>query len=190
VRAKEAGREPDPAAGLRGKQRSVHNNYLTLPVVLTMISGHFAFTYGHSHAWLILVVLMLIGAWTRHYFNLRHTGRNAWWILASAGVATLALALAIRPDDSSRAEAATVSFAQAQSIVERRCVACHSMHPTSPDFTKAPLGITFDTREQIEARADQIKAVAVDSTVMPLGNATGMTSAERRLLGAWIDQRK
>jgi uncharacterized membrane protein len=189
VQAKKAGREPDPAAGLRGKQRSVHNNYLTLPVVLTMISGHFAFTYGHAHAWLILVALMLIGAWTRHYFNLRHTGRNAWWILASAGVATVALALAIRPDESSPSQAASVSFAQAQSIVERRCVTCHSVHPTSSDFTKAPLGITFDTREQIEARADQIKAVAVDSTVMPLGNTTGMTSDERRLLGAWIENR-
>jgi uncharacterized membrane protein len=189
VRAKEAGREPDPAAGLRGKQRSVHNNYLTLPVVLTMISGHFAFTYGHAHAWLILVALMLIGAWVRHYFNLRHTGRNAWWILASAGVAVVALAVAIEPDDSTPSTAAAVPFAQVRSIVDDRCVTCHSLHPTSKDFTTAPLGITFDTREQIEARADQIKAVAVDSTVMPLGNATGMTQAERDLLGAWIAQR-
>jgi uncharacterized membrane protein len=188
VRAKEAGREPDPAAGLRGKQRSVHNNYLTLPVVLTMISGHFAFTYGHAHAWLILVALMLIGAWVRHYFNLRHSGRNAWWILASAGVALVALAVTIRPDDSSPGTAAPVSFAQVRSIVDRRCVTCHSMHPTSKDFKAPPLGITFDTREQIEARAQQIKAVAVDSTVMPLGNVTGMTDEERRVLGAWIDQ--
>src|SRR5438132_13061365 len=78
VRAKQAGREPDAAAGLRGKQRSVHNNYLTLPVLFTMISNHFPFTYGHSHAWLVLVALMVIGAWVRHFFNLRHTGRTVW----------------------------------------------------------------------------------------------------------------
>ncbi|HMI29885.1 MAG TPA: urate hydroxylase PuuD, partial [Gaiellaceae bacterium] len=75
VRAKQAGREPDPAANERGKLRSVHNNYLTLPVVFTMISNHFPFTYGHSYSWLILVVLLVIGAWVRHFFNLRHTGR-------------------------------------------------------------------------------------------------------------------
>ena len=77
VRAKHEGREPDPAYGLKGKQRSVHNNYLTLPVVFTMISNHFPITYGHSYSWLILVALLVIGAWVRHFFNLRHTGRTA-----------------------------------------------------------------------------------------------------------------
>jgi uncharacterized membrane protein len=190
VRAKKAGREPDPAAGLRGKQRSVHNNYLTLPVLFTMIGGHFPFTYGHAHAWLILVALMLIGAWVRHFFTLRHTGRNAWWIPASAAVAVVALALAIRPGDSTPAGSATVPFARVQQIVALRCVTCHSLHPTSTEFRQAPLGIVLDTRTEIEARAAQIKAVAVDSTVMPLGNATGMTQAERDLLGAWIAQNR
>ena len=76
VRAKEAGREPDPRWNARGKQRSVHNNYLTLPVVFAMLSNHFPFTYGHAHAWLILVALMALGAFVRHYFNLRHRGRQ------------------------------------------------------------------------------------------------------------------
>ena len=84
VRAKQAGREPDPRWNARGKQRSVHNNYLTLPVVFAMLSNHFPFTYGHSHAWLILVALMALGAWLRHFFNLRHLGRNPWWIPVSA----------------------------------------------------------------------------------------------------------
>ena len=84
IRAKQAGREPDPRWNLRGKQRSVHNNYLTLPVLFAMLSFHFPFTYGARHAWLILVALMAIGAWVRHFFNLHHSGRNAWWILASA----------------------------------------------------------------------------------------------------------
>src|SRR5581483_11288573 len=88
VRAKEAGRDPDPRWNARGKQRSVHNNYLTLPVVFAMLSNHFPFTYGHSHAWLILVALMAIGALVRHYFNLRHRGLIVWPILGlgAAGI--------------------------------------------------------------------------------------------------------
>src|SRR5205085_4541858 len=72
VRAKEAGREPDPGANARGKQRSVHNNYLTLPVLFAMLSNHFAFTYAHADSWLVLVWLMVIVAAIRHFFNLRH----------------------------------------------------------------------------------------------------------------------
>lgn len=96
VRAKEAGREPDPAWNARGKTRSVHNNYLTLPVLFAMLSNHFPFTYGHSHAWLILVALMALGALTRHYFNLRHRGLNVWPILGAVAAGLVALALLIR----------------------------------------------------------------------------------------------
>ena len=101
VRAKEAGREPDPAANARAKHRSIHNNYLTLPVVFTMLSNHFPFTYGHSYAWLILIVLLVIGAWIRHFFNLRHMGRTVWWIPASAALAIAVLAILIRPQSES-----------------------------------------------------------------------------------------
>ena len=80
VRAKKAGREPDPAPAIRAKQRSVHNNYLTLPVLLAMLGDHFAFAYGHADGWLVLVCLMLVGAWIRLFFNLRHAGRTVWWI--------------------------------------------------------------------------------------------------------------
>ena len=96
IRAKEAGREPDPRWGLRGKTRSVHNNYLTLPVVFAMLSGHFPFTYGHAHGWLILVALMALGALIRHYFNLRHRGLNVWPILVLAAAGFVAIALLIR----------------------------------------------------------------------------------------------
>ncbi|HEX6761212.1 MAG TPA: urate hydroxylase PuuD [Gaiellaceae bacterium] len=97
VRAKEAGREPDRRWAIRGKQRSVHNNYLTLPVVFAMLSNHFTITYGHAHAWVILVALMAIGALTRHYFNLRHRGMNVWPVLGVAGAGIVAIALLIRP---------------------------------------------------------------------------------------------
>jgi uncharacterized membrane protein len=186
VRAKQAGREPDPAANARAKLRSVHNNYLTLPVVFTMLSNHFPFTYGHSYAWLILVVLLVIGAWVRHFFNLRHMGRTAWWIPASAAVAIAVLAILIRPQNESAAGTATVPFAQVASIVERRCAACHSDHPTKVDA--APRGIKLDTAEEIKTEAQAIEQQAVQTKAMPLGNVTGMTQAERDVLGRWIAQ--
>jgi uncharacterized membrane protein len=184
IRAKQAGREPDAAAGLRAKQRSVHNNYLTLPVVFTMISNHFPITYGHSYSWLILVALLVIGVWVRHFFNLRQTGRNAWWIPVTAALAIAAVAVAIRPHGSSGGTA--VPFTQAQAIVQERCVPCHSAHPTKVD--SAPMGIVFDTPKQIQAQASLIQQVAVLTKVMPLGNQTGMTQAERDTLGRWIEQ--
>ena len=190
LRAMKEGREPDPAQGIRAKERSVHNNYLTLPVLFAMLSPHFPSTYGHSYSWLILVVMMLIGAWIRLYFNLRHVGYNGWPILVTAALAIAAVAIVIRPQGSSGGAAAAggavVAFTRAQSIVEERCVPCHSSNPTRMD--SPPLGITFDTPEQIKAQADQIEQVAVESTVMPLGNATEMTAAERATLGAWIRQ--
>ena len=186
VRAKQAGREPDPAANARAKLRSVHNNYLTLPVVFTMLSNHFPFTYGHSYAWLILVVLLVIGAWVRHFFNLRHMGRTAWWIPASAAVAIAVLAILIRPQNESAAGTATVPFAQVASIVESRCAACHSDHPTKVDA--APRGIKLDTPAEIKAEAQAIEQQAVQTKAMPLGNVTGMTQAERDVLGHWIAQ--
>jgi len=184
IRAKQAGREPDAAAGLRAKQRSVHNNYLTLPVVFTMISNHFPITYGHSYSWLILVALLVIGVWVRHFFNLRQAGRNAWWIPVTAALAIAAVAVAIRPHGSSGGTA--VPFTQAQAIVQERCVPCHSAHPTKVD--SAPMGIVFDTPKQIQAQASLIQQVAVLTKVMPLGNQTGMTQAERDTLGHWIEQ--
>jgi uncharacterized membrane protein len=132
------------------------------------------------------VALMTIGAWIRHFFNLRHAGRNAWWILATAAAGIAVVAVAIRPADVSTgaAAAAPVPFARAQAIVQERCLPCHSAHPTKVDA--APLGIELDTGAEMHARAADIQRVAVDSQVMPLGNATGMTTAERAALGAWI----
>jgi len=184
IRAKEAGREPEAAAALEAKRRSVHNNYLTLPVVFTMISNHFPITYGHSYSWLILVCLLVIGAWVRHFFNVRHAGRTAWWVPVTAAAGIAVIAVAIRPGGSSGGTA--VPFTRAQAIVQERCVPCHSEHPTKVD--SAPMGIVFDTPKQIAAQASLIEQVAVNTKVMPLGNQTGMTQAERDTLGAWIRQ--
>jgi uncharacterized membrane protein len=187
VAAKLAGREPDPVPGLRGKQRSIHNNYLTLPVVFAMLSNHFPMTYGHPQGWLILLGLMGLGAWVRHFFNLRHQGRLVWWIPVSAALGVLALAVAIAPRGVSSIQA-TVTFSRAQAVIASRCQPCHSAQPTQPGFAQAPNGVMFDTSEQIVSRAQQIYQQVVVSKTMPLGNLTNMTQDERDLLAAWVQQ--
>ena len=189
IRAKQAGREPDPRWGARGKQRSVHNNYLTLPVLVTMLSNHWGFLYARSWSWAVLVCLMATTALVRHYFNLRHRGWNVWPILVAAAAALAAIGWLIRPQSTVPAAATgPVSFAQAQAIVQNRCVTCHSLHPTRSGFDAPPKGIAFDTPAEIVARAQQIDQWAVQSQAMPLGNLTGMTEQERATLGAWIAQ--
>ncbi|MDQ3858334.1 MAG: urate hydroxylase PuuD [Actinomycetota bacterium] len=189
VAAKKAGREPDPAPGLEAKQRSVHNNYLTLPVVFTMVSNHFPFMYGHARSWLVLVAMMGIGAWLRHFFNLRHRGKTVLAIPATAAVAAAALAVAIRPAGEGAgpsAGARRVDFSRVEAIVAERCAPCHSATPTRA--SAAPKGIVLDTPSQIAARASEIEQQAVATKAMPPGNVTGITDEERDLLAAWIDQ--
>ncbi|MDQ3867764.1 MAG: urate hydroxylase PuuD [Actinomycetota bacterium] len=188
VAAKKVGREPDPAPGLEAKQRSVHNNYLTLPVVFTMISNHFPFLYGHARSWLVLVVMMGIGAWLRHFFNLRHRGKTVLAIPATAAVAAAALAVAIRPagEGGPGAGERRVDFSQVGAIVAERCAPCHSATPTRA--SAPPKGIVLDTPSQIAARASEIEEQAVATKAMPPGNVTGITDEERDLLAAWIRQ--
>jgi uncharacterized membrane protein len=189
VRAKKADREPDPQQGIVGKQRSVHNNYLTLPVLFTMLAGHFTFTYTHDHAWAVLVALMAVGAAIRHYFNERHAGETLWWIPVGCAAGIAAIAVWLRPPGPAPAQPGqAVTFARVQQVVAARCQPCHSQHPTYPGTTAAPLGVTLDTPEEIHARASRIQELAVSSQAMPLGNATEMTPAERDLLARWIAQ--
>lgn len=186
VKAKQQGRQPDPLYGIRGKQRSVHNNYLTLPVLFAMLSNHFPMTYGHPQGWLILLTMMGLGAWVRHFFNLRNQGREVWAIPASAAVGVVILAVLIAPGNSP--SSTSVTFAEAQAVIARRCLPCHSAQPTQPGFAEAPNGVMFDTPDQIVARAQQIYQQAVVTKNMPLGNLTGITQDERDVLGAWVQQ--
>ncbi len=189
VRAKEAGREPDPAPGIEGKRRSIHNTYLTLPVLIAMIAVHFPTAYAHAHGWAVIVALMVVGAWVRHYFNLRHEGRTVWWIPASAALAVGVIAILIRPSTTAvPAATGTITFTRVQTIIATRCAECHSIHPTNPAFTSPPAGVVFDTPEEIAARKDAIELQAVRLKAMPLGNITHMTDAERSELAAWFDQ--
>jgi len=168
----------------------VHNNYLTLPVVFAMLSNHFAFTYGHTNAWLILVALMALGVVVRHFFNLRHSGRNAWWILGAAAVGLFALALAIRPSSNAASSSGPPpTMAEVEAIIANRCAPCHSQTPTQPGYSSPPAGIVLETAAQVDAAATLINAVAVQSTAMPLANATHMTQAERDTLARWLASR-
>jgi len=184
VQAKEQGVAPDPLDGLRGKQRSVHNNYFTLPVLFIMISNHYPLTYGNRHAWLVLIAILLLAAYVRHFFNLRHKGRVVWAIPVSAALGAAALAVAIAPARPKAADA--VSFAQVQSIVAQRCAPCHAERPTQAGFATAPMDVKLDTPDRIAASAQQIYEQAVVTRAMPIGNLTGMTDEERGLVAGWI----
>jgi uncharacterized membrane protein len=187
VAALSAGRTPDAARGNQGALRSLHNNYLTLPVLFIMVSSHYPATYGHRLNWAILAGLAVVGVATRHWFNLRNQGRRNVWILPAAALALVALALVTtpRPGPATRGTD-LVSFADVRLIVARRCAGCHSSAPTTPGIPAAPLGVRLDTPDEIRANAPRILAVAVDAHTMPLGNLTGMTPEERELVGRWI----
>jgi len=136
VHAKQEGREPDPAPGLEGKRRSVHNNYLTLPVLLTMLAAHFGFLTGREYAWLILLALMVFGAYARLFFNLRHGGRTHWWMPAVGAAALLALAVALEPDDR---PAASGDVAAGRTVfAEAGCGSCHTLADTGATGTIGP----------------------------------------------------
>jgi uncharacterized membrane protein len=176
VRAKLEGREPDPAPGLRAKQRSVHNNYLTLPVVFTMLAGHWPFVFGSDHAWLVLLAIFSILVVIRHFFNLMHSGRMPLWLLGVAAAGGVALVFVLEPDEQP-ATTAKVTDERALAIVEARCQKCHL-------GAAAPAGIQLETVEQMRTRASEI-GQQVRTRAMPLGNATGMTDDERAELVAW-----
>jgi uncharacterized membrane protein len=184
VEAKAAGVAPDPIHGLRGRQRSVHNNYFTLPVLFIMISNHYPMTWGHAHAWLVLLAILLLAGFVRHFFNLRHRGRTAWWIPATAALGALVLALAMKP--ASTSTQAVPAFAEVERIVATRCAVCHADVPRQPGFVEAPKGVRLDSPERIVASAPAIEQQAVLTHAMPIGNLTGMTDDERARLGAWI----
>jgi uncharacterized membrane protein len=156
-------------------------------VLFTMLVGHFPFTYTHDHAWAVLVALMAVGAAIRLYFNRRHAGETLWWIPVGCACAIAGIAIWLRPPSTSSATKGTaIPAARVQQIVAARCLPCHSMHPTYPGIDSAPADVTFDSMAEIHDRAAQIDQLAVQSTAMPLGNATHMTQAERTLLGRWI----
>lgn len=182
------GAVPDPALGLAAKQRSLHNNYMTLPVVFIMIASHAPMTYGNPQGWAVLAGISLAGVAVRHFFNLRHRGETKAWLLVLAALVFVITALfAADLQNRARVERA-VGFAEVRAILDRHCTMCHAANPTHELFGAAPAGVAFDSEAEIRRHAPRIAAQAVDADIMPLGNETAMTAEERALLGAWIRQ--
>ncbi|HZO92462.1 MAG TPA: urate hydroxylase PuuD [Candidatus Baltobacteraceae bacterium] len=184
VAALRRGETPDPRPGARGKMRSVHNTYFTLPVLFAMIGAHYPFAYAGPYGWLVLLALCAAGVLVRRFFVLTHKRRFVFALPISAAVIVGVAAFAVAPRPQRGASA--VSYAQAGPIVARRCAVCHAATPTEPGFTAPPMGVLLDTPQHVAANARRIEEQAVNSHAMPLGNVTHMTDAERATLGAWI----
>ena len=197
VQAKLRGEEPDPLPGTRANQRSVHNNYLTLPVLFVMLSPHYPMTYGHEHSWLLLVAIFSAGVLIRHFFNLRNQGRAAPVLIVVALLVLILAAFIAAP--KSRAvpdrEAAIsppqpvepVSCSQLPHVIVQRCNICHSAEPNHPTAPVAPNGVMFDTPDQIRQWAQRIHDRTVSNRTMPLANLTQMTEEERQLVDRWYN---
>lgn len=191
IAAKMAGEVPEARLAKIAKQRSVHNNYLTLPIVFVMLSSHYPMTYGHSANWAVLIAISVSGALVRHWFNLRNEGRPHPWPLAGGAAVFLAVALFVSwpqiTAEKIAAPAGGIAPERVAAVVQARCVTCHSASPTFEGIDTAPKDVRFDTLAQVAAHAGDVRKTAVETDTMPLGNETGMTAAERQLLGAWID---
>jgi uncharacterized membrane protein len=183
-----AGQDPDPAPGINGKIRSVHNTYFTFPVLFTMISNHFPMTYANASGWLVLAAISVAGVLVRQFFVLGDKERYLPWLPVTAALLLFATAFAVAPHDgpATAGSAAPVAFAAVAPIVAVRCAVCHAAHPSQPGFAAAPDGVLLDTPEHIAGNAQRIEAQAVTSHAMPIGNVTHITDSERQILGAWV----
>ncbi|NQV98605.1 MAG: urate hydroxylase PuuD [Rhodospirillales bacterium] len=184
-----AGREPDPALGIQAKQRSTHNNYLTLPVLLMMISNHYPVLFGQSYSWAIIALILLIGGVARHYFNTSHaggTGRAVQWQWPVAAALMVVLIVIASYQPGSKAGDKLISSNDVLAIMQTRCVSCHAAKPADKDFEQAPGEIKFDSIDVVRKNGARILNQVVISKAMPLANRTKMTDLERQQLGAWI----
>jgi uncharacterized membrane protein len=184
-----AGAPPDPKLGKVGKQRSVHNNYLTLPVIVLMISNHYPLLFATRYNWLIVAIVLALGPVIRHFFNSRHAGQGSpWWVwgVAAVGMVAIAFLSAAGPRDANTGEVSGASFAQVERIVSKRCSMCHAAEPVWPTLATAPKAIRLDEADHIRRNARLIGRNAAWSSAMPPGNITEMTSAERATIAAWL----
>jgi uncharacterized membrane protein len=184
-----AGERPDPQLGKTGKQRSVHNNYLTLPVIVLMISNHYPLLFATRYNWLIVAIVLALGPVIRHFFNSRHAGRGSpWWVggVAAAGMGAIALLSAAGPREAKTGEAPGATFAQVERIVRTRCSMCHAAEPVWPTLAIAPKAIRLDDADHIRRNARLIGRNAAWSSAMPPGNITEMTGSERAVIAAWL----
>ncbi len=198
-----AGEAPDPKLGKEGKQRSTHNNYITLPVVFMMISNHYPMTWSNQNAIPLVTALVLVGgAIVRHFYNVRHADhdRSPWWAWAVAALVALVAfyvslsaspagraRLGLAPVEAPNAVAAVLPPAAAVDVVVGRCSMCHAAEPVWDGIGSPPKGVLLDTPERIAHQAAAIRMQAVLTHAMPPNNLTGITPDERRVLAAWLE---
>jgi uncharacterized membrane protein len=198
-----AGRKPDPALGGQAKQRSLHNNYLTLPVLFLMLSSHYPLAWSSRWSVAIVGLVLVAGAVIRHFFNAHHAGKSSPWWTWGAAAASLALAAylsmartpgaatAALPGPTQVASAAQNSpavFDEAVLAIQSRCSMCHAREPVWSGITAAPKGVRLDTAEEIARHREAIRVQAVLTHAMPPNNLTEMTLEERRIVAAWLAQ--
>ncbi|HEY7645712.1 MAG TPA: urate hydroxylase PuuD [Hyphomicrobiales bacterium] len=202
VAALKAGEKPDPALGIQAKQRSTHNNYLTLPVIFLMLSTHYPLAFATEYNWLIASLVFLMGVTIRYYFNTYHAERRA---LLWPWAATLAIFAVIiwlsglgAKSPGPAADAASLAprqmrlvnspdFAQVQELLGYRCIMCHAESPAWQGMITAPKGVKFDTGEQIASHAREIYLQAGLSHAMPPANITAMEDGDRALIVKWYE---
>ena len=198
VQAKRESRDPDPGAGARGKLRSVHNTYFTLPVLFTMISNHYAVTFGARYNWLVLIAMSAAGALIRVYFVARHKrhergGRTAPWGLILGFCIIAATAAALAPRHAGRVGGAqdlsglppAAQLAAIEVIVDARCVPCHAANPTQAGFTSPPKGLVLESPQDLLTHLTLVEP-QLATRAMPIANLTQMTDSERSAVLDWI----
>jgi len=200
VAAIRAGQAVDPVHGLRGKQRSVHNTYFTLPVLFAMLSNHYSFTWSHPQNWLVLIVMMLAGALIRQFFVMRHgykLGRNRHPLpYALVGVTLIAGAIVWMKPPAPLPESVAIKsvasgaggeraagqydYINLQKVLEQRCYQCHGAQLQMKN-------VRLDSPGLLKQHAQSVYQQVVVSKIMPMNNATGMLDAERALIKQWFE---
>ena len=186
-----AGEAPDPRLGAVARQRSVHNTYLTLPVLLLMVSGHYPMLTGHPHAWLLVALIIVGGGCARHFLVHHEVGTPFASIAWTLPVMAVALAVSVwltapAPLDANATRGQRVSDVEVLGITDAHCASCHARQPTHPAFRAAPKNVVLETAGDLRRYASLIDLHTVRTRTMPLGNETGMTDAERSRLGVWL----
>ncbi|HEY6063578.1 MAG TPA: urate hydroxylase PuuD [Chitinophagaceae bacterium] len=187
VKAAKNGQLPDPQKGKNALFRSISNNYFTLPVLFVMLSNHFPSTFGNKYQWIVLAAISIGAAGIKHWLNLREQGKLSVWILPASVIILLAVAYITAPQPSTT-KCSTISYAEVNSIVQQRCVQCHSSKPTDKVYTAPPNGVKYDTPQEIVAKKDLIMQRVVVTKTMPQNNKTNMTLEERDKIRCWIEQ--
>ena len=187
VKAAREGKPLDAQLGKNAGMRSLHNNYFTLPVLFVMISNHFPSTFGNEYSWLVLAIITLGTAGVKHYLNLKEKGQLSVWVMPVAVLILLGAAFITAPEKPGACRS-EVSFAEVNTIIQQRCVSCHSAKPTDNVYTAAPNGVMYDTPLDIVKLKDKIMQRVVITKTMPQNNKTNITQKERDLIRCWIDQ--